>query len=108
MTYEEYAKLLSKLGYDPEHFKFGHLLRHDSNRNLPQVYFNQRLGETFFVIRREERHHFPETLWTRISPHCSASATTPHDEVVPNRGKEHAAFLDLKARRLERPAIYRT
>ncbi len=109
MTRESYEKLLEELGYNPAYFKRGSLLRHDLNRHLPRIYFNnKRDGFVFFTVRREESGHYPTMLWREIEPQQIADSGSVHMTVVPKRGRERAAFADLRSRKLTQPATYRT
>lgn len=107
MTREFYEDLLVDLGYNPSYFRRGSLLRHDSNRHLPRVYFNTRDGLAFFTVWIEEARHFPSTLWRRIDNPHNAEPGAVHMEVVPLTGKEKDAFANLRNQRLSRPAIHR-
>ena len=108
MNRESYEKLLTELGYDPEYFKRGSLLRHNANRSLPRVYFNSRYGSAFFTVWIEEARHYPNALWRRIDHTGNAKAGAVHMEVVPLAGKERVAFANLVNQRIDRPATYRT
>ena len=109
MNRESYEDMLVGLGYNPAYFNRGSLLRHDSNRRLPRVYFNnKRNGFVFFTVRHEESHHFPKTLWQRINHQQKADSGPVHMTVIPVRGKEVAAFTDLKTQKLMVSARYRT
>ena len=109
MIRESYEEMLEELGYNPAYFKRGRLLRHDANRHLPRIYLNnKREGFVFFTARREESCHYPKTLWREIEPQQAADSGSEYMTVVPKRGRERAAFADLRSRKLTQPATYRT
>ena len=107
VSYEYYVALLIRLGYDPEFFTRGRLLRHNSNRSLPRVYFNRRRdGSGYFVIRRNERRYYPDKFWKILYDSLTAKSDSDHLEVVPKTGLELTALSWLRDQRLESPARY--
>ena len=96
MNRESYEDMLVGLGYNPAYFNRGSLLRHDSNRRLPRVYFNnKRNGFVFFTVRHEESHHFPKTLWQRIN-HQQKADSGPYNDVIPVSRKRSRHLLTPK------------